>query len=237
MSPDDLALLTRARTSVLERIRLASERVRRDPSTIQLVAVSKTVPADRVRAATAAGVRDLGENRVQEASEKRPQVPGARWHLIGPLQSNKARRAIEIFDLIQTVDSDELAIRLDRIALETRPGRPLPVLLQVNVDEDPAKSGFTATALEARLPRLVALPGLQIMGLMTVGRFVTEPDAARPTFVALRRLSEHLRGVASGLGPELSMGMSADFEVAVEEGATIVRVGQAIFGARGGPAV
>ncbi len=192
------------------------------------------MPADRLRAATAAGLLDLGENRVQEAGAKRPQVPGARWHLIGPLQSNKARRAIEIFDLIQTVDSDELAVRLDRIALEMRPGRPLPVLLQVNVDEDPAKSGFTAAALQASLPRLISLPGLEIRGLMTVGRFVTDPDAARPTFVGLRRLSEHLRQMAPGLGSELSMGMSADFEVAIEEGATIVRVGQAIFGARGG---
>ena len=237
MNPDDLALLARARTSVLERIRLASERVRRDPSDVRLVAVSKTVPAYRLRAATAAGLLDLGENRVQEAGAKRPQVPGARWHLIGPLQSNKARPAIETFDLIQTVDSQQLAIRLDRMALEMRPGRPLPVLLQVNVDEDPAKSGFMAAALEASLPRLLTLPGLEIRGLMTVGRFVTDPDTARPTFVGLRRLSDHLRQIAPGLGHELSMGMSADFEVAVEEGATIVRVGQAIFGARGGPAV
>ena len=237
MNPDDLALLTRARSSVLERISLAAGRAGRDPANIQLVAVSKTVPAERLRAATAAGLRDLGENRVQEAAEKQPSVPGARWHLIGPLQSNKARRAVEIFDQIQTVDSDELAIRLDRMALEMRPARPLPILLQVNVDEDPAKAGFTAAGLEAALPGLIALPGLQINGLMTVGRFVTDPEAARPTFVRLRRLSEHLTHLVSGLGPELSMGMSADFEVAVEEGATIVRVGQAIFRARGGLAV
>ncbi len=237
MNPDDLVFLTRARSSVLERISLAARRAGRDPATIQLVAVSKTVPADRLRAATAAGLRDLGENRVQEALDKQSGAPGARWHLIGPLQSNKARRAVEIFDQIQTVDSDELATRLDRMALEMRPGRPLPILLQVNVDEDPAKAGFTAAGLEAALPGLIALPGLEIRGLMTVGRFVTDPEAARPTFVRLRRLSEHIRHTAPGLGPELSMGMSADFEVAVEEGATIVRVGQAIFGARGGPAV
>ncbi|MEO8208343.1 MAG: YggS family pyridoxal phosphate-dependent enzyme [Chloroflexota bacterium] len=230
--PAEVARLQRARALVMAEIRAACERVGRDPAGVQLIAVSKTVPAERLRAAVAAGLRDLGENRVQEATAKADLVRGARWHLIGPLQSNKTRRAVETFDAIQTVDSTALAVRLDGVARELRPDRPLPVMLQVNVDGDPAKSGFTTRALVASLPEVVALAGLDVRGLMTVGRFVQEPAEARATFVALRRLSEQVRSTDSRLGPELSMGMSADFQIAVEEGATVVRVGQAIFGTR-----
>ncbi|HET9435914.1 MAG TPA: YggS family pyridoxal phosphate-dependent enzyme [Candidatus Limnocylindrales bacterium] len=233
MNPDpgEVAAFAAARMGVLDRIGEACRRVGRDPADVRLVAVSKTVPAPRLRAAVAAGLDVLGENRVQEALDKIDAVPGATWHLVGPLQSNKARRAVEAFDLVETVDSVALAERLDRLAAELRPAR-LPVLLQVNVDADPEKAGFAPDALPAALPRVLALGGLEVRGLMTVGRLVADAEAARPTFVALRRLSEALRRGSPALGADLSMGMSDDLEVAVEEGATIVRVGRALFGER-----
>ena len=228
----EVRTLRDARERVLERIAAAAERAGREPDGIRLVAVTKTVGPDRIRAAVAAGLTTLGENRVQDAVEKRPLVPGAQWHLIGPLQSNKARRALETFEVIESVDSLDLARRLDRVAAEVRPGQAMPILLQVNVDVDPAKAGFAVPDVERDLPEILALRGLRVDGLMTIGRQVTEPDEAGPTFVALRNLAARLRGANPTLGPELSMGMTDDFEVAVEEGATIVRVGRAIFGAR-----
>jgi PLP dependent protein len=193
--------------------------------------VSKGFGAAHVRAAVEAGLATLGENRVQEAAAKIPAVRGAAWHLIGPLQSNKARRAVELFDVIESVDSVELAARLDRLVEELRPDRPLPILLQVNVDADPGKAGFDPAVLEGDLARLADLPALRLEGLMTVGRLVDRSEA-RPTFVALRTLGDRLRGREPRLGPELSMGMSADYDVAIEEGATIVRIGRALFGDR-----
>jgi len=227
--------LRRARSTVLDRIAEASARVGRTPSGVTLVAVSKTVAVDRIRAAVAAGLTVLGENRVQEAAAKVPDVDGATWHLVGPLQSNKARRAIELFDVIESVHSGELATRLDQVA-RTTTGRPrLPVLLQVNVDRDPAKAGFVPDAMAASIEHLDGLTALDYRGLMTIGRLVADPEAARSTFVALRVLADRLRARWPRLGPELSMGMSDDFEVAVEEGATIVRVGRALFGDRPAP--
>ena len=217
-----------------------------------LVAVTKTVPASRVRAAVAAGFAILGENRVQEAAPKIEAIGGAAfgaaaargatvppgpelaWHLIGPLQSNKVRHAVELFDVVETVDSLALARRLDRLAGEMG-RRVLPVLLQVNVDADPAKSGYAPAVLESELPDLLTLPRLRVDGLMTVGNLVPVAEQARPTFRRLRELSGRLRAVQSGLGPVLSMGMTDDFEVAVEEGATVVRVGRGIFGERPAP--
>ena len=196
-----------------------------------LVAVSKTVPAARLRAAVAAGQQVLGENRVQEAESKRAEVPGATWHLIGSLQSNKARRAIETFAVVETVGSTELAARLDALVRE-RGRAPYPVLLQVNVDRDPAKAGFPPDELRRAVEHLDRLHDLDVRGLMTVGRLVDDPEDARATFIALRALSQELRASWARLGPGLSMGMSDDFELAVEEGATIVRVGRAIFGDR-----
>ena len=221
-----------ARARVLERIAAACGRAGRDPATVTLVAVSKTVPADALRDAVAAGLELLGENRVQEAAAKVLEVPGARWHLVGPLQSNKARRAVETFDAIESVDSLDLAERLDRIAHEVRPGRRYPVLLQVNVDDDPAKAGFAPGAVEPAVEAMGHLASLEVAGLMTIGRLVASPDEARPTFDALRALSDRLRDRGAPIGGALSMGMTDDFEVAIEAGATIVRVGRALFGER-----
>jgi PLP dependent protein len=193
--------------------------------------VSKDVPFERIRAAVACGLVLMGENRVQEAASKAPHVAGARWHLVGRLQSNKVRPALELFEGIQSVDTLDLAGRIDRLLADvTRPR--YPVHLQVNVDDDAAKAGFAPDDLDAQLPRLLALERLDVRGLMTVGRLVPDPEAARPTFVRLRELSERLREREPSLGPDLSMGMTDDFEVAVEEGATIVRIGRAIFGER-----
>jgi pyridoxal phosphate enzyme (YggS family) len=159
-------------------------------------------------------------------------VAGAAWHLIGPLQSNKAKRALTTFDVIESVDSLDLARRLARLAGELGRAAPVPVLVQVNVDADDAKSGSAPADLERDLPELLALDRLAIRGLMTVGRLVARPEDARPTFVALREVAERLRARWPALGPELSMGMSDDYPIAVEEGATIVRVGRALFGER-----
>ncbi len=230
--PAEIAGLAAARAAVLARIGRACARAGREPATVTLVAVSKTVPADRLRAAVAAGHDLLGENRVQEAAAKVPLVPGPHWHLVGPLQANKARRAIELFDVLEAVDSVELARRLDRISAEVRPGRPLPILLEVNVDADPGKAGFLAATAADALPGLLALANLEVRGIMTIGRLAAAPEEARSTFRRLRELSAELRAAHPGLGPELSMGMSDDFEVAIEEGATIVRVGRALFGER-----
>jgi PLP dependent protein len=229
---DDVAALAAARDAVLGRIAAACARVGRDPASVTLVAVSKTIPAPRLRAAVAAGLEVLGENRVQEGMAKAADVPGARWHLVGPLQGNKARRAIEVFECIESVDSVALAERLDRLTGDAPGTSRYPVLLQVNVDDDPAKAGFQPDDLGPSIDRLAALEHLEIGGLMTIGRLVDTPEAARSTFRRLRDLSERWRAAGSGIGPGLSMGMSDDFEVAIEEGATIVRVGRALFGER-----
>ena len=245
--PGSIAGFRAARSRVLETVAEACGRAGRDPAGVQLVAVSKLIGADRLGAAVAAGLTLLGENRVQEAESKAPHVPGAHWHLIGPLQSNKARRAVELFEVIQSVDSIGLARRLDRLAGETvTPGAPgaepaggarsgmLGVYLQVNVDRDNAKAGFLPEALDAELPGLVSLPNLSLLGLMTVGRLVDSPEEARHTFIRLRELSVRLRAGMPALGGGLSMGMSDDYGVAVEKGATVIRVGRALFGERPG---
>jgi hypothetical protein len=231
----EVEALRSAYDAVLRRIADACRRVGRDPGEVTLVAVSKTVDVARLQAAVEAGITTLGENRVQEAEGKVGPLSGVTWHLVGPLQSNKARRALETFDVIQTIDSAALAERLDRLARELRgAGRAAryPVLVQVNVDDDPAKAGFLPGDLPTALGAIADLDALEVGGLMTIGRLATDAEAARPTFVALRELSERLRADGAPLGPALSMGMTDDFEVAVEEGASIVRVGRAIFGER-----
>ena len=228
----DVAHLADARAQVLERIADACARVGRDPGSVTLVAVSKTVPVAVLREAVAAGLTILGENRVQEAEAKVGEVTGATWHLVGPLQSNKAKRALATFDVIESVDTVELAARLDRLGADVGPSERVSVLLQVNVDGDPAKAGFDPGGLADAASAIADLPRLDVRGLMTVGRLVERAEDARPTFVALRALSERLRASWPGLGSELSMGMSDDFEIAIEEGATIVRIGRALFGHR-----
>ena len=209
--------------AVRARIARAAERAGRDPGSVHLIAVSKTKPAALVRAALAAGATDFGENYVQEAVAKRAEVgAGGRWHLIGHLQRNKAARAVETFDCIQTVDSAALGTALARHAAEQQ--RTIHVLVEVRVGGEATKSGVDPEALPALLAEL-QLPALVVDGLMTVPP-PGDPEAARPHFRTLRALGER-----AGLR-ELSMGMSDDFEVAIEEGATMVRVGRAIFGAR-----
>ncbi|HEX7474004.1 MAG TPA: YggS family pyridoxal phosphate-dependent enzyme [Candidatus Limnocylindrales bacterium] len=239
--PDVVRAFADARSVVLDAIAGACDRVGRDSAGVRLVAVSKTVPAERVRAAIAAGQHLFGENRVQEVAAKVPAVGAGEWHLVGPLQDNKVRRALEVVDCVESVDSLGLARRLDRIVRELRGlpadgdvaiDRRFPVLLQVNVDGDPGKAGFGSEALSAALPELAMLGALRLDGLMTIGHLVADPEAARPTFAALRELAGRVRAGAPALGPELSMGMSDDYPVAVEEGATLVRVGRALFGER-----
>jgi pyridoxal phosphate enzyme (YggS family) len=203
-----------------------------------LVAVSKTVPVERLRAALAAGHDRLGENRVQEAAGKIGALGPAEWHLVGHLQKNKAAKALQLFDVIESVDSMALATRLDRLVGErgARACERLPIYLQVNVDADPAKAGFTPEALEREMTEVLALPRLEVRGLMTVGWLTGGADEARPTFVRLRELSARLRAADHRLGAGLSMGMTDDYEAAIEEGSTLVRVGRALFGERPTPA-
>jgi pyridoxal phosphate enzyme (YggS family) len=233
IDPAGVARYTAARGRVLAEVAAACRRAGRAPEDVTLVAVTKGVPPERVVAAVAAGQRDLGENRVQEGVAKAGAVGGdVAWHLIGPLQANKARAAIGTFATIDSVESLALARRLDRLASELRPDRRLPILLQVNVDADEAKHGWQPAVLERELAALADLGHLRLDGLMTIGRLVADPGAARATFTALRTLSDRLRTRNAALGPELSMGMSDDYPTAIEEGATQVRVGRALFGER-----
>ena len=233
--------------AVRERIAAAARRAGRSPDEITLIAVTKTHPAPTVSAALAAGVTDCGENRVQEAEEKIAQLPGAqtRWHLIGHLQRNKARRAAGLFDLIHSLDSLKLAETLNRYLAEAadRPARRLPVLLQVNVSGETTKEGFDLVGgLDHRAAwadfvqvaqQIAALPQLEVQGLMTIAPYTQEQEAVRPVFRRLRALRDELaRQIPGATWQHLSMGMTGDFEVAIEEGATLVRVGRAIFGER-----
>jgi len=221
---------------VREQISRAAERAGRRAEDITLIAVSKTFDSATVQQAVDAGARDLGENRVQEAASKVAIVKGnVRWHLIGHLQSNKARQAIEAFDVIHTIDSVELAERLDRIAGET--GRGPAVLIQVDLAHEATKSGADESELPAIIEALDSARYLEFRGLMTLPPFFDSSEQTRPYF---RRLREILEGLNRVREPgqkltELSMGMSHDFDVAIEEGATMVRVGTAIFGSRGTP--
>ncbi len=206
---------------VTRRIAEAAARCGRAKDSVLLVAVGKTYPLSDLLAAHAAGVRAFGENRVQEAEDKFPRLPAdAAGHLIGPIQSNKANRAAKIAAIVETVDSDDLARRLDRAARAA--GKRLPVLVQVRLGEETTKAGVGPDAAAQLVASVKALPSLDLRGLMTI----PPPGSSREHFATLRRLGETL-----GL-EELSMGMSDDFEAAIEEGATLVRVGSAIFGAR-----
>jgi pyridoxal phosphate enzyme (YggS family) len=214
-----------------ERIAAAAERAGRDPATVRLVAVSKTVAAERVAEAVAAGVTDLGENRVQEAVAKRPRLPAElRWHMVGHLQTNKAARAASTFAVVHSVDS----VRLAELLAMRRPAElgELEVLLEVELTGLPGHTGFAPEAVGEAVKAIGRLDGLRVRGLMTMAPPVADPELARPSFARLRRLRDEVEQGAGASLPELSMGMSDDFEVAVEEGATIVRLGRAIFGER-----
>jgi len=215
---------------VRRRITAAARRTGRDPQQVRLVAVSKTVPLERIRAAVAAGQRLFGENYLQEARGKIAALGEAvSWHFIGHLQSNKAKGAVSLFDLIHGVDRLKLAQALDLAAASL--SKVQEILLQVNLAGEASKSGAAPEAAADLLREISRLSHLRVVGLMTMPPFLA-PEAVRPYFVALRELRDHLQDLAGLPLPELSMGMSGDFEVAVEEGATLVRVGTAIFGSR-----
>ena len=222
---------------VRERMSRAAEGARRNPEDVILVAVSKTHPWSYVAAALAAGQVDFGENRPEEAYEKffgspHPELPVARLHLIGPIQSRKDRLAFDCRPaLIHSVDRLKIAHRLNELTQET--GQSLDVLFEVNISGEISKSGFSPAELASAAPELLSLPGLRSHGLMAIPPFDPDPETARPHFVALRRLRDALAGAHPQADwSQLSMGMSDDFEVAIAEGATIVRVGSAIFGPR-----
>lgn len=216
---------------ILSRIRAAEFRSGRPAGSARLVAVSKTFPAEDVKACHDAGQCIFGENRVQEALGKIPALPpDTEWHLIGPLQRNKVRKALEHFTLIHAVDSLRLAQFMDTVGQET--GKRPRILLEVNVGDEDSKFGFSPETLEREWEELTALDHLEIAGLMCIPPPVENPEEARPCFRRLRELKETLSVKGGTPLTELSMGMSHDFETAVEEGATLVRVGTAIFGGR-----
>jgi len=219
--------------SVMGRIERAAIDAGRDPGSVTLVAVGKTFPAAVVREAVAAGALHLGENRVLEAAAKRPDVAGATWHLIGPLQRNKAGVALDTFDVIHTVDRIELVDRLALLLERDHPGRRLPVLPEVNVGDERQKAGVRPAEAEALLRTALEHSVLDVSGLMAIPPFDEDPEASRRYFRELRELRERLVDTVGHPLPHLSMGMSHDFEVAIDEGATHVRVGSAIFGPRG----
>lgn len=220
--------------NVMNRIRMAAEKCGRNPESVRLVTVSKTIPANRVKEAIEAGVTILGENYVQEAREKFNALATypVSWHFIGHLQSNKAKYAVRLFDLIHSVDSVKLARELDKYAGKI--DKIQNILIQVNISKESSKSGTNIESTFNLVKDINAMQNLSIKGLMTMPPYFNNPEKVRPYFSALRALRDQIRpkmppGVAVD---ELSMGMTGDFETAVEEGATLVRIGTAIFGER-----
>lgn len=225
--------IARNLTEVRKRIEAAARRARRDPDQVRLVAVSKTVPLARLKEAMAAGQHLFGENYLQEAQPKIAALgEAARWHFVGHLQTKKARGVVGLFDLIHSVDRLKLAQALEQAA--ARLGRVQDILIQVNLAGEASKSGSAPEEVADLLKEIAKLSYLRVMGLMTMPPWFDDPERVRPYFRALRELRNRLEELhlsESGL-PELSMGMTGDFEVAVEEGATLVRVGTAVFGER-----
>lgn len=217
--------------AVKQRVARAAERSRRDCSEVELLVVTKTWSPSVITEVLEEGHTLLGENKLQEAEKKIAQLPdGLRWHFIGHLQRNKARKALALFDSIHSVDSVRLALHLDRVAGEL--SRKTSIFLQVNAAGEESKSGFAVGELAEALPDLAGLSNLEVAGLMSIPPVVAQPEAARSSFRALRALRDDLQQGTGMSLPGLSMGMSHDFEVAIEEGATIVRVGSSIFGPR-----
>jgi len=233
-SAPDNQLLSRLHR-VRERMSAAAIRAGREAADVKLVAVSKTHTAELVSEAVAAGVTDFGENRVQEAEAKIPKVgrDAACWHLIGHLQANKARRAVELFDVIHSLDSESLARRLDRVCGELN-REEFPVLIQVDLGHEQTKRGVQESELPKLIDAIAECEHLRLIGLMTLPPFFDVPERVRPFFRRLRELRDELSSLgAFGKSPgDLSMGMTHDYEIAIEEGATIIRVGTAIFGER-----
>jgi pyridoxal phosphate enzyme (YggS family) len=220
---------------IRQRIASAAERSGRSAGEVKLVAVSKTYPPEVIREAFQAGQRSFGENRVQDALPKIEALPpDLEWHLIGHLQSNKVRKVIGRFSLFHGVDNSALAMQMNRIAGEL--GVTASILLEVNISGEESKFGFSPTSLPTALEDLLPLPHLRVEGLMTMAPFSENPDSARPIFEGLRKLRDALSTASGHPLKELSMGMSGDFEQGILEGATIVRIGSAIFGSRSIPA-
>ena len=219
---------------VRARIEAASDACGRSADEVRLVAVTKSHPFEAVEAALEAGLTDLGENRVSELEEKVAAFgrDAVRWHMIGHIQSRKARRAAEVAHLIHSVDSAKLGEKLARAAAED--GRVVPVLAQVNTSGEASKSGFTPERALDEIHALAELPGLRVSGLMTMAPFVDDEVVLGRAFQGLRSLSERLISSGAAVGPELSMGMTNDLEIAIREGSTMVRIGTALFGERGG---
>jgi pyridoxal phosphate enzyme (YggS family) len=217
---------------VCETIARVAQRAGRRAEEITLVAVSKTFPAESIRAAFDAGLRHFGENRVQEWEAKQPHLADltATWHLIGHLQSNKARRAAHLFNRVDSVDSLSLAQKLDAAASEE--AKKLPVLIEVHLSDEATKSGVGEPDLAPLAEKILALPHLDLLGLMTIPPFFDDAKQVRPHFAQLRELHARLQAALGKSLPALSMGMSHDFEIAIEEGATEIRVGSALFGQR-----
>jgi pyridoxal phosphate enzyme (YggS family) len=218
-------------TRIRSRIDQACERSGRQPDSVRLMAVSKNQPPERVAEAASAGLTLFGENRIQEAKVKIPLCPGQlEWHFIGHLQSNKSRDAVSLFQVVQGVDSLALAEELQKQAVKQ--ARSLPILLEVNVSGESSKFGWNPDRLLAELMQLNALTRLEVHGLMTIAPYAVDPEQVRPIFRRLRELRDRCTDLLGASLPVLSMGMSGDLEVAIEEGATLVRVGTALFGER-----
>ena len=217
--------------SIQQRIAAACARAGREAASVRLLAVSKTHPPEAIRAAVEAGQLLFGENKIQEAKAKLPLCPGkARWHFIGHLQSNKVRDAVELFEMIQGVDSLGIAKEISKRAEQA--AKTMPILLEVNVAGEASKFGYAPERLLAELNELNALPRIEIHGLMAIPPYAPVAEKARPYFKRLRELQGECEQILGAPLPELSMGMSGDFEVAIEEGSTLVRVGTALFGER-----
>ncbi len=224
--------LSRTLPEVRGRMERAARSVGRDPGAVRLVAVTKGHPLEALRAALAVGLRDLGENRIAELETKAAALTGedVTWHMIGHLQRRKAPRAVELADLIHSVDSTRLAERLSRVATEG--GREARILVQVNTSGEDSKSGLDPERALDEIARMSELPGLRVDGLMTMAPLVDDEHVLASAFRRLREISEELRAGTDRVGPELSMGMTNDLEIAIREGSTLVRIGTALFGER-----
>jgi pyridoxal phosphate enzyme (YggS family) len=215
-----------------EEVQKTAQRCGRDPASIKILAVSKTFPPKVVEEASAAGQTLFGENRIQEATTKIPlvRVKGLVWHLIGHLQSNKARRAVELFDVIQTLDSEKIARKISNCCVDM--GKRMKVLVQINIGEEPQKSGFPPSQVEEVVDLVDSLPNLDLLGLMSIPPFEEDPEQSRPFFSQMFALMKAVNNYRAEPLSELSMGMSADYRMAIQEGSTMVRLGTAVFGPR-----